>query len=165
MSLSAKSTAILKAISEGHAYDQIIREGLAGAYLEIFQAAAEALQVDESKPLGGAKEARPRHHRAHRCRATHASSQCGPGLVQGTSKGPKNSLRLGHANRPDRPAVGSHTGWCHRSPGEAWIPSPGGPTGKERQSQTNPTKDPNEGCHYWRIHVLLGSELRRGCPE
>lgn len=43
--LSDKSRAILKAIAEGHSYDQMLSSGLGSSYHDIFQAAAEALNA------------------------------------------------------------------------------------------------------------------------
>ena len=45
MALSAKSRAILQAIAKGHTYEQILVQDLAWTYHDIFQAAAEALEV------------------------------------------------------------------------------------------------------------------------
>jgi hypothetical protein len=43
--LSAKSKSILEAISRGHTYEQILVQDLAWTYHDIFQAAAEALEL------------------------------------------------------------------------------------------------------------------------
>lgn len=48
MPLSDKSRAILEAIAKGHTYEQILVQDLAWTYHDIFQAAAEALEVDSS---------------------------------------------------------------------------------------------------------------------
>ena len=48
MSLSNKSRAILEAIAKGHTYEQILVQELAWTYHDIFQAAAEALEVSMS---------------------------------------------------------------------------------------------------------------------
>ena len=45
MALSEKSRAILQAIAKGHTYEQILVQDLAWTYHDIFQAAAEALEV------------------------------------------------------------------------------------------------------------------------
>src|SRR5436190_10677171 len=47
MKMSDKSRAILEAIAKGHTYEQILVQDLAWTYHDIFQAAAEALQVGE----------------------------------------------------------------------------------------------------------------------
>jgi hypothetical protein len=48
MSLSNQSRAILEAIAKGHTYEQILVQELAWTYHDIFQAAAEALEVSMS---------------------------------------------------------------------------------------------------------------------
>jgi DNA-binding NarL/FixJ family response regulator len=45
--LSDKSRAILEAIAKGHTYEQILVQDLAWTYHDIFQAAAEALELAE----------------------------------------------------------------------------------------------------------------------
>ena len=51
MPLSDKSRAILEAIAKGHTYEQILVQELAWTYHDIFQAAAEALEVSTSGSL------------------------------------------------------------------------------------------------------------------
>jgi hypothetical protein len=48
MPLSDKSLAILEAIAKGHTYEQILVQELAWTYHDIFQAAAEAIEVSAS---------------------------------------------------------------------------------------------------------------------
>jgi len=48
MVLGEKSRAILEAIAKGSSYEQILTRDLAWSYHDIFQAAAEALQINRS---------------------------------------------------------------------------------------------------------------------
>jgi PAS domain-containing protein len=68
MALSEKSRAILQAIAKGHTYEQILVQDLAWTYHDIFQAAAEALEigqvVDEGKSYS-VEEIRHDHPRAY----------------------------------------------------------------------------------------------------
>lgn len=48
MALSEKSRAILQAIAKGHTYEQILVQELAWTYHDIFQAAAEALEIGQA---------------------------------------------------------------------------------------------------------------------
>ena len=49
MPLAPKHLAILDAISNGHPYDQMIRDGLAGSYFDIFRAAEAAIEELNAK--------------------------------------------------------------------------------------------------------------------
>jgi len=50
--LTEKSRAILEAIAKGHTYEQILVQDLAWTYHDIFQAAAEALDVAKAERGG-----------------------------------------------------------------------------------------------------------------
>jgi hypothetical protein len=56
--LNGKSRAILELIAEGHSYDQILQKTPNLKYLDIFQAAAEALEVVEQFKSGSSYEQR-----------------------------------------------------------------------------------------------------------
>ncbi len=68
MALSEKSRAILQAIAKGHTYEQILVQELAWTYHDIFQAAAEALEVGQVVIEGksySVEEIRHEHPRAY----------------------------------------------------------------------------------------------------
>ena len=68
MALSEKSRAILQAIAKGHTYEQILVQDLAWTYHDIFQAAAEALEVPRTANDGKShdvEEIRHDHPRAY----------------------------------------------------------------------------------------------------
>lgn len=68
MPLSEKSRAILQAIAKGHTYEQILVQDLAWTYHDIFQAAAEALEVGPAANDGksySVEEIRHDHPRAY----------------------------------------------------------------------------------------------------
>jgi DNA-binding NarL/FixJ family response regulator len=52
MELSERSRTILDAIAKGHSYEQILAQGLARTYNDVFNAAAEALEAGRSGASG-----------------------------------------------------------------------------------------------------------------
>ena len=66
--MTEKSRAILEAIAKGHTYEQILVQDLAWTYHDIFQAAAEALQMpthDNAEKTYQMAEIRQDHPRAY----------------------------------------------------------------------------------------------------
>jgi DNA-binding NarL/FixJ family response regulator len=64
--LNEKSRTILELIAEGYSYDQILQKKPNVKYLDIFQAAAEALEVAEQFKPGSSYEQRMAEiHQAH----------------------------------------------------------------------------------------------------
>jgi hypothetical protein len=65
--LSTKSIQILELIAEGRSYSQIVESQTDVSYLDIFNAAAEALRLNKLRPTtrDGLTEVRERHPRAY----------------------------------------------------------------------------------------------------
>ena len=66
--LSANARTVLKLIAEGHSYEQILKSNQSFTYLDIFDAAREALRLDEvegSNYHHRLSEIRGRHPRAY----------------------------------------------------------------------------------------------------